>query len=422
MMLRKRKDSDNIIVGLDAGTTKICIIVAEKKRDGLDILHAKLYRSNGIRKGIVVSAEETANSIKNAIADTEKQTGIKIREVYTSITGSHIKNTYAYGVSSIGAKRVSPKDVEMAVNSTAELYMPLEREILHMLPVDFIVDGQSGIIDPVGLSGSRLEAKVNIITCDALLLQSLIRCCEMADLKVVEVFFQPIASAESVLTIDEMDEGAAIIDIGGGTTDIAIYKDGCLKHASVFAIGGVHFTNDIAVGAQMTFSEAEAFKKKYGLIVPPSIDASCQNGYDTVRQKKGISKINIAEIIRLRAEELLNLINQELQIAQKQNGNLSGVVMTGGASLLLGFDRMAEEILFLPVRIGYADANLKNMGSGHNKSYKLKVELNNPAYAACLGLVLSGTDFIRQTGQKQAFFNTFLNKTTGWLKDILSRN
>ncbi len=420
-MLRKRKDSDNIIVGLDAGSTKICIIVAEDNRDGLNILSANDYRSEGIRKGIVISVDEAARSIKNAVADAQRQSGVKIQEVYASITGSHIKNIRAHGASSTGAKGIRPEDVDMAVNSAADLYMPLDREILHLLPEDFIVDGQAGIIDPVGLYGSRLEAKVNIVTCDAFALRNLIKCCEMADLSVAEVMFQPIASAESVSTADEMDEGVAIIDIGGGATDIAVYKDGWLKHVSVIGIGGRHFTNDVAVGAEITFNEAEVLKKKHGLMVPQSQDTAYVNVSGVDAQKKGIHKIDISEIMRMRAEELLNLILFELNLVQLQTADLSGVCITGGASLLSGFDIMAEEILSLPVRVGYPDAKLKNM-SGFNKSYRLKGDLNDPAYAACMGLVLSATGHAVQTERNREFFSAFVSKTSGWFKDILKRN
>src|SRR5208283_3419518 len=358
MERRKRTNSGNIIVGLDVGTTKICAIMGEADETGIGILAVSSHASSGLKKGVVIDIEVTANSIKKAVADIEENTGSSVREVYVGIAGSHIKSFSSYGAVGIKGKEVTPEDVERAIESASAVYVPLDRERLHVLPTDFILDGQDGIKDPVGMAGVRLEVKVYIVTGAVTSVQNLLKCCERAGLEVVDIVLQPLASAEATLTSYERDMGVMLVDIGGGTTDIAIYKDGWLRHTSVLGIGGNHFTNDLSVGLRVPFPEAERIKKKFGAAASYASSAVMDDASDVDvvaidGQVRTIPRKYISEILQPRSEELLELISQEMQAFQGGGLSVSGVMLTGGSSMLSGFDRMAEAILSMPVRIGY---------------------------------------------------------------------
>ncbi len=428
MAAERRKRNRSIIVGLDVGTTKICAIAGEVTEDGIDILSASSYPSNGLRKGVVIDIEATANSIKKTISDVEEQTGISVREVYVGIAGSHIKSFSSYGAVGIKGREVTSEDVEKAIDSASAVYVPLDREILHVLPTDFILDGQDGIKDPVGMAGVRLEVKVYIVTGAVASVQNLLKCCERAGLDVVDIVLQPLASAEATLNNDERDMGIALVDIGGGTTDIAIYREGWLRHTAVLGIGGNHFTNDISVGLRLPFNEAERVKKRYGSVVP-EIDNTEVDVVAIDGQVRGIPRKYITEILQPRCEELLELVRQEIHAVHNNGIAVSGVVLTGGSSLLSGFDRMAEAILSMPVRIGYPHLSHQNFshqnfsGEGHGM-HVLKGEFNNPMYATGIGLVLYGIGSIMPSergGFSSDLFSRVLNKMTGWFKKIAGR-
>jgi cell division protein FtsA len=428
MAAEKRKRNSSVIVGLDVGTTKICAIAGEVTEDGIDILSVSSHPSNGLRKGVVIDIEATANSIKKTVSDVEEQTGISVREVYVGIAGSHIKSFSSYGAVGIKGKEVTSEDVERAIDSASAVYVPLDREILHVLPTDFILDGQDGIKDPVGMAGVRLEVKVYIVTGAVASVQNLLKCCERAGLDVVDIVLQPLASAEATLNNDERDMGIALVDIGGGTTDIAIYREGWLRHTAVLGIGGNHFTNDISVGLRLPFNEAERVKKRYGSIVP-EIDNAEVDVVAIDGQVRGIPRKYITEILQPRCEELLELVRQEIHAVHNNGIAVSGVVLTGGSSLLSGFDRMAEAILSMPVRIGYPHLSHQNFshqnfsGDGHGM-HVLKGEFNNPMYATGIGLVLYGIGSIMPSergGFSSDLFSRVLNKMTGWFKKIAGR-
>jgi cell division protein FtsA len=345
----------NIIVGLDVGTTKICSVVGEVVEGKLKICAIGTSQSTGLRKGVVMDIESTVESIKRAVNEAESFAGLEIDGVYVGITGGHIKGFDSYGAIGIRGKEVSHLDVERVIDSAKAVYVPLDREVIHVIPTGYMLDGQNGIRDPIGMAGVRLEAKVHIVTGAITSVQNLLKCCEKAGCEVIDIVFEPIASAEAVLTDDERELGVAIVDIGGGTTDIILYKDGWLRHTSVLAIGGNHFTNDIAVGLRISVSEAERLKRSFG------------------------SAIYLSEIIQPRAEELLDLIRTELMSCSAYDIASSGIVLTGGGSLLDGLDRMAEAVLGLPVRIGFPK-DIKGC----------KGITNNPMYATGVGLVLYG--------------------------------
>jgi cell division protein FtsA len=428
MAAEKKKRNSSVIVGLDVGTTKICAIAGEVAEDGIDILSVSSHPSNGLRKGVVIDIEATANSIKKTVSDVEEQTGISVREVYVGIAGSHIKSFSSYGAVGIKGREVTSEDVEKAIDFASAVYVPLDREILHVLPTDFILDGQDGIKDPVGMAGVRLEVKVYIVTGAVASVQNLLKCCERAGLEVVDIVLQPLASAEATLNNDERDMGIALVDIGGGTTDIAIYSEGWLRHTAVLGIGGNHFTNDISVGLRLPFNEAERVKKRYGSIVP-EIDNAEVDVVAIDGQVRGIPRKYITEILQPRCEELLDLVRQEIHAVHNNGIAVSGVVLTGGSSLLSGFDRMAEAILSMPVRIGYPHLSHQNFshqnfsGDAHGM-HVLKGEFNNPMYATGIGLVLYGIGSIMPSergGFSSDLFSRVLNKMTGWFKKIAGR-
>jgi cell division protein FtsA len=428
MAAEKKKRNSSVIVGLDVGTTKICAIAGEVAEDGIDILSVSSHPSNGLRKGVVIDIEATANSIKKTVSDVEEQTGISVREVYVGIAGSHIKSFSSYGAVGIKGREVTSEDVERAIDFASAVYVPLDREILHVLPTDFILDGQDGIKDPVGMAGVRLEVKVYIVTGAVASVQNLLKCCERAGLEVVDIVLQPLASAEATLNNDERDMGIALVDIGGGTTDIAIYSEGWLRHTAVLGIGGNHFTNDISVGLRLPFNEAERVKKRYGSIVP-EIDNAEVDVVAIDGQVRGIPRKYITEILQPRCEELLDLVRQEIHAVHNNGIAVSGVVLTGGSSLLSGFDRMAEAILSMPVRIGYPHLSHQNFshqnfsGDAHGM-HVLKGEFNNPMYATGIGLVLYGIGSIMPSERgsfSSDLFSRVLNKMTGWFKKIAGR-
>ncbi|MBF0507146.1 MAG: cell division protein FtsA [Nitrospirae bacterium] len=431
MEKRRRNSEGNIIVGLDVGTTKICAIMGDVNEDGVTVLAVSSHPSNGLRKGVVIDIEATANSIKKAVADIEEKTGTGVREVYVGIAGSHIKSFNSYGAIGIKGKEVTHEDVERAIDSASAVYVPLDREILHVLPTDFILDGQDGIKDPVGMAGVRLEVNVYIVTGAVTSVQNLLKCCERAGLEVIDIVLQPLASAEATLNPYERDMGVALVDIGGGTTDIALYKDEWLRHTAVLGIGGNHFTNDISIGLRVPFPEAERIKKKYGSVssFAPSQEMNGTNDVDVVAidgQVRTIPAKYISEILQPRSEELLELIKQEIQAFQGGGIAVSGVILTGGSSLLSGFDRMAEAVLSMPVRIGYpVKAPREDPGyEGRGADIQgLNGEFNSPIYATGVGLVLYGAGSIMPDEKMLSsnVFNRIVAKMTGWFRRIVRK-
>jgi cell division protein FtsA len=369
---------EGIIVGLDVGTTKVCAVVGEVVEDELEIRGVGASTSTGLKKGVVINIEPTVESIKKAVKEAESFTGVQISSVYVGITGAHVKGFNSYGAVGIRSDEVTPLDVQRAIESAKAVYIPLDREVLHVLPTGYILDGQDGIRDPIGMAGVRLEAKVHIITAAVSSVQNLLKCCEKAGLEVIEVVFQPLASTEAILTDDEKELGVAVVDLGG-TTDIILYKDGWLRHLSVLTIGGNHFTNDVAIGLRVSMSEAERLKKSFGCAMASMVKEDELIDIIQAGQDRKIPRKYLSEIIQPRAEELLDLIKGELLSCSGYDIASSGIVLTGGGSLLAGLDRMAEAILGLPVRVGYPDCVNGCRGN-----------INNPMHATGVGLVLYG--------------------------------
>jgi cell division protein FtsA len=397
----------DIVVGLDVGTTKTCAVVAALRGTGAEILGCGLSPSTGLRKGIVINIDETADSIKRAVREAESSAGVKIKSVSVGISGGHIRGFDSSGAVGIRGREVTCSDVMRAIDSARTVYIPLDRELLHSVPTEYVLDGQEGITDPVAMSGERLEARVHLITAAVSPMQNLLKCCGKAGLEVAEVVFAPLASAHAVLTKEEKEAGVILIDLGGGTTDIVLFKGGNLQYGSVMAVGGNHFTNDIAVGLRVTMNEAERLKKEagaaYELIVASSekVEITQSGG-----QSRTLPRTCLAEILQPRCEEMLDLLREEIKKCGGYGSAVCGVVLTGGVSFLTGFDQLAEAVLGLPVRIGSPGA-IKGPGAA-----------SGPLYAAGAGLATAGREPQRQGADRTASRYGVVSRMTGLVKDI----
>ena len=434
MLKDKIKSSGRFITGIDVGTTKICVTVGEVLRDGISILSVNSTPSTGLKKGVVIDIDSTVNSIRKALNDAEKLTGRLINEAFVGIAGSHIKSFVSSGSAVIKGKEVTPEDVERALEAAGAVNVPLDREIIQIIPTDFILDGQSGIKDPVGMAGARLNVNTFIITGTVTSIQNLLKCCQGAGLEVKDIILQPLASAEAALTQQERESGIVLIDIGGGTTDIAVYRNNWLRHTAIYGIGGYHFTNDLSVGMKLSFQEAERIKMNIGHLLPASPNENDEVEIITIDgQLRKIPQKYIAEILLPRSEELLELINKEIMVVNGEGISVCGAVLTGGASLLSDFDKLAESILSMPVRIGYPDLISKNPiaagmysgSAGHPGVLKnLSADFNHPMYTTGIGLVIYGAETTFPPG---IFFidkdssSGIINRMTGWFKNILAK-
>ncbi len=378
------KKTDNIIVGLDLGTTKVCAIVGEMKDGGqVDIIGIGISPSYGLKKGVVVNIDSTVESIKKAVQEAELMAGVEINSVYVGISGGHIKGINSRGVAAIKNKEVGPTDVARAIDGARAVNIPMDQQILHVIPQEFIIDDQDGIKEPIGMSGVRLDVKVHIITGAVTSIQNIVKSCSRAGLHVNDLVLQPLASSRAVLTGEEQELGAVVVDIGGGTTDMAIFLEGSLWHTEVLPIGGNHLTNDIAIGLRTPASEAEKIKIKYGCALSSlvkheeTLDVPSVGG----RPPRNLSRQILCEIIEPRVDELFGMVQQRLKKTGYEDMCASGLVLTGGTALMEGLQEAAERTFGLPIRVGKP----KNIGG-------LMDVVNSPVYATGVGLVLYGSE------------------------------
>jgi cell division protein FtsA len=373
---------ENLIVGLDIGTTKICAIVGNVTEDGVDIVGIGTSPSRGLRKGVVINIETTVASIKKAIEEAELMAGCEIKSVYAGIAGGHIKGFNSQGVIAIKNREVSPDDVRRVIDAAKAIAIPMDREVIHILPQEFIIDDQDGIREPLGMSGVRLEARVHIVTGAVASAQNIIKSCNRAGLDVADIVLEQLASSEAVISPEEKEIGVALVDIGGGTTDIAIFVDGAIKHTSVLSLGGNHLTNDIAVGLRTPMAEAEKIKQKYGCCYTSLVgkDETIEVPSVGGRKPRVLSRQLLAEILEPRMEEIFTLVNREIVKSGFDDQIASGVVITGGTSILEGMPELAEQIFNLPVRRGVP----QDIGG-------LVDVVNSPVYATGVGLVVYGS-------------------------------
>ncbi|EGJ51690.1 cell division protein FtsA [Desulfocurvibacter africanus] len=402
-----------LLVGLDIGTTKICAVVGEPTPSGVDIVGVGTCPSNGLRKGVVVNIEQTVQSIKKAVEEAELMAGCEIRSCYAGIAGSHIKGFNSHGVIAVKGGEVAAKDVERVIDAAKAVAIPLDREVIHILPQEFIVDDQRGIADPLGMAGVRLEVKVHIVTGAVTSAQNIVRSCHRSGLDVADIALESLASAKAILTEEEREIGVALIDLGGGTSDLAIFSNDAIKHTAVLALGGSNLTNDIAFGLRTPMLAAEKIKVKYGSALAEMVRGDEIIEVPSVggREPRKLSRQVLAEICEPRVEEILMLLDQELVRSGFKNSIAAGVVLTGGTSLIQGLQEMAEQIFNLPTRIGYP----RNVGG-------LKDVVDSPMYATAVGLLLYGAE---KEGAGQSFrirdanvFNRILGRMRKWFTDI----
>jgi len=373
---------ENLVVGLDIGTTKICAIVGSITDEGLDVVGIGTSPSKGLRKGVVINIEATVGAIKKALQEAELMAGCEIKSVFTGIAGGHIKGFNSQGVIAIKNREVNNDDVRRVIDAAKAIAIPMDREVIHILPQEFIIDDQDGIKEPLGMSGVRLEAKVHIVTGAVASAQNIIKCCNRAGVDVADIVLEQLASSEAVLSPDEKELGVALVDIGGGTTDIAIFVDGAIKHTSVLSLGGNHLTNDIAVGLRTPTAEAEKIKQAYGCCLTASVgkDETIEVPSVGGREPRILSRQLLAEILEPRVEEIFSLVNREIVKSGFEDLIASGVVITGGSAILPGMPELAEQIFNLPVRRGTP----RDIGG-------LTDVVNSPIYATGVGLVKYGS-------------------------------
>ncbi|MDL2266497.1 cell division protein FtsA [Desulfovibrio sp. OttesenSCG-928-G15] len=373
----------DLIIGLDIGTTKICVVVGEATEDGVDVVGIGTSPSTGLRKGVVVNIEETVKSIQKALEEAELMAGCAIRSVYAGIAGSHIKGFNSHGVIAVKGGEVTQRDVDRALEAASAVAIPLDREVIHTLPQEFIVDDQRGIIHPLGMAGVRLEVKVHIVTGAVTSAQNIVRSCHRSNLDVSDIVLESLASAKAVLTEEERELGVALVDLGGGTTDIAIFANDTIKHTGVLALGGQNLTNDIAFGLRTPMVSAERIKVKYGCAMVNLVGMDEVIEVPTVggREPRRLSRQLLAEICQPRMEEVLDLVDQELTRSGCKHLIGAGVVLTGGSALIDGCQELGEQIFNLPTRVGYP----RNVGG-------LKDVVNSPKYATAVGLLCYGAE------------------------------
>ncbi len=381
MVLTKK---ERYIVGIDIGTTKVTAIVSEVTEDGrLEIIGIGSTGSKGLRKGMVISLEQTVESIKRVVEEAELMAGVEIESAYVGLAGGHITGFNSRAVVAITSKtrEICREDVYRAIEAAKAIPLPSDREIVHVLPQEFVVDGHDGIFDPTEMTGARLEANVHIITASTTAIQNIVTCVNRAGMEVIETVLEQLAAAEACLTDDERELGVALLDIGGGTTDIAIFDKGTIWHTSVLPTGGDHFTNDVAVGLRTPILEAEKIKKKYGCALATMVSEE-----DTIevrgvggRKPRILGRQILADILQPRAEEICHLVFQEIRRAGYERVLNSGVVITGGSASLEGLPEVAERVFDMPIRRGVP------AGIGG-----LVDVVASPSYAAGVGLVLYG--------------------------------
>ena len=353
----KRAPARDLIVGLDVGTTKICAIAAEVTHaDRLEVIGVGTAPSRGLRKGVVVNIDATVEAIRRAVEEAEQRAGVEISSVYAGVAGGHIRGVNSRGVVAVSGKsrEVSALDVERALEAAKAINLPPDREIIHALPQAFIVDDQDGIREPLGMSGVRLEVEVHLVTGAVTSVQNVVRSVNRAGLAVQDIVLEPLASAEAVLSPDEKELGILLIDIGGGTTDAALFRDGAIWHTVILPLGGDHITNDIAVGLRTPSADAEELKKRYGCALTAlvredeTIDVPSVGG----RKPRQLSRQILSEIVQPRVEEIFTLIARDLAKAGLDDAPTAGIVITGGTSILEGIPELAEQVFDLPVRRG----------------------------------------------------------------------
>lgn len=371
---------ERTIAGIDVGTTKVCTLVGEvSEENDLSIVGVGVTPSRGLRKGIVVDVNEATEVIAASVERAERISGYDIESAYVGIAGGHISSLNSRGVVAISRDSIAQDDVDRAMDAAQAIAIPHNREVIHVISRGFILDGQDGVRDPIGMQGFRLEVEAHIVTGAVASIHNLVKCVQQAGVNIEDLILAPLASSEAVLTPAEREMGVVLADIGGGTTDVAIFVDGSIWHSAVLAIGGNHLTNDVAIGLRTPFDTAEVIKIKYGYAVPADIAADEMIDFDAFGEdsRHSVSKRYLSEIVEARAEEILSLILQEVKRSGYDGLLPAGVILTGGAAGLAGLKALGREVLQLPVRVG----------APHGLEGLMDI-VSNPAYATSVGLLL----------------------------------
>ena len=410
-MISKNREYKNLIVGLDIGTSKIVAIVAEVMPDGrLEIIGMGSHPSRGLKKGVVVNIETTVNAIQRALEEAELMADCKIRDVITGIAGSHIKSFNSHGMVAIKDREVTQFDVDRVVETARAVNIPMDQQILHILTQEFIIDGQEDVREPVGMSGVRLEIKVHIVTGAVSAAQNIMKCVRRCGLEPRDLVLQPLASAIAVLSPDEKDLGVCLVDIGGGTTDIAVFTGGAIRHTAVIPIAGDQITNDIAMALRTPTKDAEDIKMAHGCALRQiaSVNDVIEVPGVGDRGPRQMSRQTLAEVIEPRVEELYSLIQRELRSSGFEELLSSGIVLTGGSAAMAGMVELGEEVFHMPVRLGVP-----------SYSGGLAEVVRNPRYSTAVGLLLTGVeqrqrdDYVRLHGSN---FKSVFERMASWFK------
>jgi cell division protein FtsA len=401
----------NLLTGLDVGTSKVCALVADASPDGeIALLGHGVAPCTGLRKGVVVNIEATVEAIRAALDEAEKTSGARVGSVVAGVAGPHIRGLNSHGIVAVRGGEVGPRDVERVIDAARAVAIPLDRQVLHILPQQFAVDDQEGVRQPVGMAGVRLEARIHIVTAAQSYGQNLSKCCERAGVTPTELLFEPLASANATLFPEERELGVALIDVGGGTTDIIVFHSGAVMHTAVLPLGGNHLTSDIAAGIRTPATEAEKLKVAWGAATGQVVrrDQMVQVAGVGGRDPKAIARKLLADIIEPRMEEIFAMAQREIMRSGVADNLASGVVLVGGTSLLEGTQELAERIFGVPVRRGLP-VNLKGMPE----------ELMKPMYTTAAGLILhQGDRSANHNGVRPGKFGRLRSRFSDWVRDF----
>ncbi len=406
---------DDVVVGLDIGTTKVCAIIGRiNEYNSVDILGVGVSPSRGLRKGVVVNIESTVNSVATAIEKAELMAGIEVKSVFAGIAGGHIEGINSRGVVAVSSRNreISELEVERVIDAAKAIALPMEREVIHVIPQEFVIDNQDGIKDPVGMNGVRLEAEVHIVTGAVASAQNIVKSVNRAGYAVNDIVLEPLASAMATLKDDEKELGVVLIDIGGGTTDVLIYLNGSIWHTNVLAMGGNHVTNDISIGLRTPVNAAEEIKRQWGIAVSGLVEPDEMIEVPNVggRNPSRMPRQILAEIIQPRMEEIFFLVKEELDKKDFKDLLAGGIVLTGGASLLEGTEKIAEDVFRMPVRIGTPDG-----------IHGLVEEVSSPEFATGVGLVYYGLNALPESFMENrgaGLFNNIKHRMSNWLGEF----
>ncbi len=407
-----RRNDRSLIVGLDIGTSKVVALVGEIGLDGsIEVVGLGSHPSRGLKKGVVVNIESTVQSIQRAVEEAELMAGCEIHSVFAGIAGSHVRSLNSHGVVAIRDREVSEIDVTHVIDAAKAVAIPADQRILHVLPQEYIIDGQEGIRDPIGMSGVRLEAKVHIVTGADSAAQNIIKCVQRCGLTVEDVVLEQLASSHACLTDDEKELGVCLVDIGGGTTDLAVFSHGAIRHTAVIPIAGDQVTNDIAVSMRTPTHYAEDIKVRYACALSQLANADESIEVPSVgdRPARRLARQTLAEVVEPRYEELFGLIRDELRRSGFEEVIAAGIVLTGGSARMEGAIDLAEEIFHMPVRLGLPQQQVKGLAE----------VVQNPIYSTAVGLLLHARENTQGAARGRALSNNvqgIFDRMQSWFK------